>query len=265
MRPQSSFSLSQSTPIESDAQGHSSSSNSQLPTIFRGKERSRSYIAWNREMNALFASVLDDQIALGNKSEEWKPQAYQAVADALNAKLGLNLVIRNVKNRMKAWKKHYAVITNILTRTKFKWEDDKKMVVITIDDITFPEAHGYQNKVIENRGDIVILCGSDRATRDGAENFQDVSEAMDQEGNEVQSNIDLKDQETSRTQSFGKTKRARKDPLADVVMEIPSHLKKIWKVKRVLKGHNLQEKKFMTQSHRFLDFIEWKFFQLFGS
>ncbi|XVF46155.1 hypothetical protein PTKIN_Ptkin03bG0004200 [Pterospermum kingtungense] len=107
------------------------------------------------------------------------------------------------------------------------------MVVFTIDDIvkwdeyvkTFPEAHGYQNKVIENWDDIVILCGSDIATGDGAKNFQDAAEAMDQEGNEVQSNIDLEDQETSRAQSSGKTKKARKDPSADEVMEIAQSFK----------------------------------------
>ncbi|EEF36146.1 conserved hypothetical protein [Ricinus communis] len=66
------------------------------------KEGSRSYVAWNREMDALFAIILYDQATLGNKSEgEWKPQTYQALA-ALNAGLGLNLVISNVKNRIKA-------------------------------------------------------------------------------------------------------------------------------------------------------------------
>ncbi|EEF36147.1 conserved hypothetical protein [Ricinus communis] len=88
----------------------------------------------------------------GNKSEgEWKPQAYQAITDALNARLSLKLVI------------------NIF------------------------EAPGYDNKIIENWDDIVILCGSDRATRDGAKNFEDTAEAMNQEGNEVQSNIKLEE------------------------------------------------------------------------
>ena len=40
-----------------------------------------------------------------------------------------------MRNRMKAWKIHYYVITNILTRTKFKWDEDKKMVVIIVDDL----------------------------------------------------------------------------------------------------------------------------------
>ena len=54
---------------------------------------------------------------------------------SINEKLGLNLVISNVRNRMKTWKRHYYVITNILIRTKFKWDEDKKMVVITVDDL----------------------------------------------------------------------------------------------------------------------------------
>ena len=58
---------------------------------------------------------------------------------------------------------------------------------------SFPEAHGYQNKVIENWDDIILLCGCDRAIGDGAEIFQDAAEIMDQEGNEAQSNINLEE------------------------------------------------------------------------
>ena len=72
---------------------------------------------------------------------------------------------------------------------------------------SFPDAHGYQNKVIENWDDIVLLCGCDRAIGDGAETFQDAAEAMDQEVNEVQYNINLEEQETSRTLSQSSTKK----------------------------------------------------------
>ena len=40
----SSFTRSQSTPIEGDAQGHSTSSNFQLPMSGKGKEKSRYYL-----------------------------------------------------------------------------------------------------------------------------------------------------------------------------------------------------------------------------
>ena len=55
MHISSQFTLSQSTPIEGDAQGQSSLSDSQLFMSGKGKEKSRSYIVWNREMDTLFA------------------------------------------------------------------------------------------------------------------------------------------------------------------------------------------------------------------
>ncbi|XP_050220837.1 uncharacterized protein LOC126671019 isoform X3 [Mercurialis annua] len=128
-----------------------------------------------------------------------------------------------------------------MTRTKFNWDDDKKMVVITIEDIvkwneyveSFPEASGYQNKTIENWDDIVVLCGSDRATGDGAETYQDAAEAMDQEGNDAQSNINLEEQETSRTHPQSSGKKAKKDHLADAVMEIAHSFKEYLESKKI--------------------------------
>ena len=53
---------------------------------------------------------------------------------------------------------------------------------------TNSEARGMQNKVIENWDDIVLLCGKDRATGEGAETYEDGLEAMaTEEENEVES------------------------------------------------------------------------------
>ncbi|XP_074330904.1 uncharacterized protein LOC141668107 [Apium graveolens] len=43
--------------------------------------------------------------------------------------------VDNVRNRIKVWKKHYAMITEIRTYTKFKWDEEKKMLVIPIEDL----------------------------------------------------------------------------------------------------------------------------------
>ncbi|XP_074349802.1 uncharacterized protein LOC141689421 isoform X1 [Apium graveolens] len=43
--------------------------------------------------------------------------------------------VDNVRNRIKVWKKHYAMITEIQTYTKFKWDEENKMLVIPIEDL----------------------------------------------------------------------------------------------------------------------------------
>ncbi|XP_024159884.1 uncharacterized protein LOC112167148 [Rosa chinensis] len=118
----------------------------------------------------------------GHKADgDWKPQAYQAVVDKLNATWQLGLTKLNVKNRLKAWKRHYAIITDIKSQSGLVWDEEKKMVPITAENLeiwnayveSHPNAKGYQNKSIENWDDIAMLCGRDRATGEGAEDVGD--------------------------------------------------------------------------------------------
>ena len=99
------------------------------------KQPKRSYLTWNQQMDVILISTLFEQISEGNKGDgEFKPQAYQAVADNLRNQLGLLATTEHVKNRIKVWKKHHSVITDIRTYTKFKCDDDKKMLIIPIED-----------------------------------------------------------------------------------------------------------------------------------
>lgn len=163
----------------------SSQSHSQM----EGKPRQ--YIAWNKEMDAALSTVLYDQMNRGNRNDwDWKPQAYQAAVDDLNAKLQLNLTKDNVKNRLKAWKRHYGIISDIKDQSGLSWDDDKKMIRVTAENQkvwndyveSHPDARGYQNKVIENWDDIVILCGKDRDTAEGAKNCKAIAEAITRDG-----------------------------------------------------------------------------------
>ncbi|GLT28460.1 hypothetical protein SLA2020_033940 [Shorea laevis] len=60
------------------------------------------------------------------------------------------------------------------------------MIVITADNMSAwkdyvrenGKANGYANRPIERWDDIVMLCGTDRATGEGAKTFEDVDEAM---------------------------------------------------------------------------------------
>lgn len=73
----------------------------------------------------------------GNKGDgDWKPQAYQAVVDELNATLQLGLTKENVKNRLRAWKKHYAIVTDIKSQSGLTWDEEKKMVPISAENLS---------------------------------------------------------------------------------------------------------------------------------
>ena len=86
-------------------------------------------------MDNILTSTLYDQINEGNKGDgNFKTQAYQAVVDKLRLE-GILVTVDHVKHRTKIWKKHYGVITDIKNFTKFKWDEEKKMLVIPVEDL----------------------------------------------------------------------------------------------------------------------------------
>ena len=94
------------------------------------------YVTWTPQMDAILASTLMDQMNEGNKGDgDFKPQAYQAVVDKIRNGLDMHITTDHAKNRIKLWKKHHAIITDIRTYTKFNWNDEKKMVEIDIHDL----------------------------------------------------------------------------------------------------------------------------------
>lgn len=104
--------------------------------VSNNQPKKRGYVTWNSQMDAILISVFYEQATQGNKGDgDWKPQAYQAVVDELRNKLNLSLTADHVRNRVKIWKKHYGVIMEIRTKTKFNWDDEKKMVIVSIEDM----------------------------------------------------------------------------------------------------------------------------------
>ncbi|KAL6551405.1 hypothetical protein OROMI_021893 [Orobanche minor] len=168
-------------------------------------------------MDAILTSTVFQQINEGNKGDgDFKPQAYQAVVDKLHVELNITLTASHVKNRIRSWKKHYAVITEIRTYTKFRWDEERKMLVIPIKELEDWKTYGkdnssafaYQNKCVDNWDDICTLFASDRATGDGAEQHEKSTTAMEME-NEVGSGLE--------TVSVESKKRIKRDRLADDV------------------------------------------------
>ncbi|CAN1153480.1 hypothetical protein LINPERPRIM_LOCUS14729 [Linum perenne] len=159
--------------------------------------QSRGYVVWSKEMDNIFARVMLDQMNQGNKADgDWKAQAYQAVVDEINTKMGAKVVARdNVRNRLRAWKKCYGLISDIQKRSGVSlWDEEKKMIVITSENrdewekylMDHKDARSYANKVLENWDDIVLLCAKDIALGDGAEHYQDANHSVNGE-DDVQS------------------------------------------------------------------------------
>ncbi|XP_074302138.1 uncharacterized protein LOC141633594 isoform X1 [Silene latifolia] len=179
--------------------------------------KKRGYISWNSQMDALLNSVLYNQVSQGNNGDgDWKPQAYQAVVDEVRSKLNVSVTTENVRNRVKIWRRHYGTIMEIRTKTKFKWDEERKMVLVPRDDQdewdTYikvnPAASSYANKYIEHWDDILILLGPDRAVGEGGEHYEEGTTMMDEEACDGStSSID--------TTSTSSKKKRKSDSLAD--------------------------------------------------
>ncbi|KAK9733129.1 hypothetical protein RND81_04G045600 [Saponaria officinalis] len=178
-------------------------------------------------MDSILVSVLYNQAAQGNKGEgDWKPQAYQAVVDEINNKLSMSLNTDHVRNRVKIWKKHYAIIMDIRTKTKFKWDEEKKMIVVTIEEMSEwlkylqvnPAATSYSNKFIEHWDDICVLVGPDRAVGDEVEHHEEGADRMDEETCDGgSSSVD--------TTSTSSRKKSKRDQLAEAVTSFADSFK----------------------------------------
>ncbi|KAL2938235.1 L10-interacting MYB domain-containing protein, partial [Bienertia sinuspersici] len=150
----------------------------------------RGYVSWNKQMDDILTWVLLEEINNKEKGDgDFKLQAYQAVMDELKKELGTAINVDHVRNRTKYWKKHYGCIMDIRTYTKFKWDGEKKMIVITMEDLPQwteyikenKNAAPYRNKCIENWEGICTLFGADRAIGDGSEQHDKATDVMEGE------------------------------------------------------------------------------------
>ena len=87
-------------------------------------------------MNVILTSTLYEQINERNKDDgDFKSQAYQAMVDKLRVDLNMSMTIDHGRNRIRVWKRHYATITEIRAYKKFKWDEERKMVVIPVEEL----------------------------------------------------------------------------------------------------------------------------------
>ncbi|GLT67979.1 hypothetical protein SLA2020_402470 [Shorea laevis] len=139
-------------------------------------------------MDNILAISLYDSLSQGLKThKDWKPQAYQAIVDYLVKSLSVNVIKEQVKNKVRQWQKHFSIMSEIRShQSGFPWDEEKKMIVIIADTMSAwkyyvwenGKANGYANRPIERWDDIVMLCGTNRPTNEGAETFEDADEVM---------------------------------------------------------------------------------------
>lgn len=95
------------------------------------EEDTRSYFAWNLEMERALADILRDQRSLGNQSDgAWKSVAYNTAAQVLSTRFNIQLMGENVKNRIKLWRGWYGIVSDILSQSGFDWDGTKYMITV---------------------------------------------------------------------------------------------------------------------------------------
>ncbi|CAN0829660.1 hypothetical protein LINGRAPRIM_LOCUS3030 [Linum grandiflorum] len=210
--------------------------------------QSRPYLAWNDAMDEVLTRVLLDQANKGNKGDgDWKVQAFQAVVDEVRILLGTTVTKGNVKNRLRNWKQHYRMISDIQNRSGVSlWDEEKKKVVITIENASdwenylkdHPDARAYANKEIKNWDNIVLLCGNDRVVGSHVENIEDAVGAMSREDDDVRSisrfesgGVGGSKAKRDDEDNSGSSKRSKKDKVGYALVMVANSLKSYFESK----------------------------------
>ena len=69
--------------------------------------------------------------------------------------MNLNLTKENIKNRLKAWKLHFAITIDIKNESGLVWDEDRKIVVVTANN--FPVWNDYVKVCFYSHMDPYIL------------------------------------------------------------------------------------------------------------
>lgn len=90
------------------------------------------HIRWTSDMDSCLTAILVQQIKQGNRSKfdyTLRPDAFEASVLAINEKFQLYLTKEHVKNRLRTWKKQYAILKELMTQSGFEWDEKRKMVI----------------------------------------------------------------------------------------------------------------------------------------
>ncbi|KAL5191957.1 Stem-specific protein TSJT1 [Glycine soja] len=199
-------------------------------------EDTRSYFAWNLEMERVLTNVLRDQRNLDNKGDgNWRAVTYSTAAQIFSKHFGVHLMGDNVKNHFKLWRTWYEIASDILIQIGFDWDSTKYMITVE-NEIAWneyvkshEEVKRFQFKVIPNWDDIVDLYSKDRATGLRAKNALDANDIMSKEINEEEAihsvSFDLEGSSSAtrkniRSKEDGEQKKTKIKEAQEVVHEV---------------------------------------------
>lgn len=125
------------------------------------------HMRWTSDMDSCLSEILVQQIKLGNRSRfdhKLRPAALEAAVLAINEKFKLYMSKDHIKNRLKTWKKQYDILKELLGKSGFEWDENRKMVIA--DDSVWneyikinPDVRILKGRVIRNYEELCIIIG----------------------------------------------------------------------------------------------------------
>ena len=88
-------------------------------------------LRWNLDMDRALADILREERSRGRKGDlQWKGVAYNTAASILSAQFDVGVTAKNIKNRVKSWKKYYGIVSDILSQSGFSWDSSSHMISV---------------------------------------------------------------------------------------------------------------------------------------
>lgn len=93
-------------------------------------EKQTRNLRWTEEMDYCLGKILAGQVQKGyNIDNIIQREAYDTTALALSTKFGPDLTKDQITNRLKTWKKQFAVLKELVSHPGFAWDATMKMIV----------------------------------------------------------------------------------------------------------------------------------------
>ncbi|KAG8390739.1 hypothetical protein BUALT_Bualt01G0114900 [Buddleja alternifolia] len=140
---------------------------------------------WTPDEEKVLANALRDLLVRGYKADNGFKSGYQMLLEQAMVQAFPGTNIRadpHINSRITVWRKNYATISTLQSRSGFGWNDATNMITVESEDAwnnfvkTDSNARNMRYKTWPLYKDWVEIFGKDRATGEGAEGFADVVE-----------------------------------------------------------------------------------------
>ncbi|KAG8382410.1 hypothetical protein BUALT_Bualt05G0074400 [Buddleja alternifolia] len=138
---------------------------------------------WTPDEEKVLANALKDLLARGYKADNGFKSGYQMLLEQAMVQAFPETNIRadpHINSRITVWRKNYATISTLQSRSGFGWNDAINRITVESEDAwnnfvkTDSKARNMRYKTWPLYKDWVEIFGKDRATSEGAKGFADV-------------------------------------------------------------------------------------------